>query len=91
MSRGDSPNKLVGRDAYIARLRAGETVQFRESGNSMSPRIKHRQLCTYAPVSKPADVEVGDAVFCKVGSNYYTHLVKAIRGDQYQISNLKGR
>lgn len=92
MSRdADTPNRLVGREAYIARLRAGETVQFREGGNSMSPRIKHRQLCTYTPVLKATDVQVGDAVFCKVGSNYYTHLVKAVRGAQYQISNLKGR
>jgi hypothetical protein len=68
-------------------LRDGETVAFREGGNSMTPRIKHRQKCTYAPVQTPADVKVGDAVFCKVKGRYFTHLVTAIRGDQYQISN----
>lgn len=67
--------KHYGKDAYIARLRSGETVSFREGGNSMTPRIKSRQLCTYAPVLTAADVSEGDAVFCKVGGAYYTHLV----------------
>jgi hypothetical protein len=52
----------------------------------MTPRIRHRQKCTYAPVQGPGDVKVGDAVFCKVRHSYFTHLVTAIRGDQYQIS-----
>jgi hypothetical protein len=81
---------LTGRDAYIARLKNGETVSFRESGNSMTPRIKHRQKCTYAPVIKAGDIGVGDAVFCKVGPWYFTHLVAGIRGDQYQIANNHG-
>lgn len=81
---------LMGRDAWIARLRAGETVSFREGGNSMTPRIKSRQKCTYVPVQSIEDIEVGDAVFCKVGSNHFTHLVTAIRGDQVQISNNHG-
>jgi hypothetical protein len=81
---------LTGRAAYIARLQAGETVSFRESGNSMTPRIKSRQKCTYEPVTGAADVKVGDAVFCKVGGNYYTHLISAIRGDEYQIGNNHG-
>lgn len=81
---------LTGKAAYIARLRAGETISFREGGNSMTPRIKSRQKCTYKPVLSPDDVKVGDAVFCKVGGSYYTHLITAIRGDQYQISNNHG-
>ena len=81
---------LTGKAAYIARLRAGETVSFREGGNSMTPRIKSRQKCTYSPVAAPDDVKVGDAVFCKVGGSYFTHLITAIRGDQYQISNNHG-
>ena len=61
----------------------------------MTPRIKHRQKCTYAPVLKPTDVKVGDAVFCKVGRNHFTHLITAVRGKseearQYQISNNHG-
>lgn len=81
---------LTGKAAYIARLRAGETVSFREGGNSMTPRIKHRQKCTYAPVRSAADVKAGDAVFCKVGRSYFTHLVTAVKGEQYQISNNHG-
>jgi sRNA-binding protein len=81
---------LTGRDAWIARLRAGETVSFREAGNSMTPRIKSRQKCTYVPVRSVTDIQVGDAVFCKVGSSYFTHLVTAIRGDQVQIGNNHG-
>lgn len=81
---------LTGKAAYIARLRAGETVSFREGGNSMTPRIRHRQRCTYAPVNGPGDVKVGDMVFCKVGRSYFTHLVTAAKGDQYQISNNHG-
>ena len=83
-------NVLMGRDAWISRLQAGETVSFREGGNSMTPRIKSRQKCTYTPVLSLEDIRVGDAVFCRVGSNYFTHLVTAIRGDQVQISNNHG-
>jgi len=81
---------LTGRDAWIARLRNGETVSFREGGNSMTPRIKSRQKCTYLPVRSMEDVHVGDAVFCRVGSSYFTHLVSAIRDEQVQISNNHG-
>jgi sRNA-binding protein len=81
---------LMGRDAWIARLAAGETVSFREGGNSMTPRIKSRQKCTYVPVSSMDDIAVGDAVFCKVGSSYFTHLITGIKGDQVQISNNHG-
>ncbi len=81
---------LTGRNAYIARLKAGEEVSFREGGNSMHPRIKHRQKCTYAPVNSATDVKVGDAVFCKVGKNYFTHIVKGIDGERYLIGNNHG-
>lgn len=82
---------LQGKAAWIARLKAGETVSFRESGNSMHPRIKHRQKCTYAPITGPEDVKVGDYVFCKVGPWTLTHMITAIKGDaqkgfMYQIS-----
>lgn len=81
---------LTGKAAWIARLRAGETVSFREGGNSMAPRIKSREKCTYAPVTGIDDIEVGDAVFCRVGGSYFTHLVSAKKGEQVQISNNHG-
>ena len=81
---------LTGKAAWIARLRAGENVSFREGGNSMTPRIKSRQKCTYSPVNSIDDIEVGDAVFCRVGGSYFTHLVSAKKGEQVQISNNHG-
>lgn len=85
---------LRGREAYKAKLLAGENVSFRESGNSMTPRIYHRQECTYAPVRTHDDVKKGDYVWCKVKGNHFTHLVTAKKpvegGFQYQISNNHG-
>ncbi len=76
-------------DPYIPRLLAGETVQFRPSGNSMSGRVEHRDLCTVAPIE--GSPRKGDVVLCSVGRAQYLHLVKAIRGgDRYQIGNNRG-
>jgi len=86
--------KLVGRDAHIARLRSGERTSFRETGNSMMPKIRSRQRCTYAPIAGPEELKKGDIVFCNVGRYHFTHLISAIKGDGkdrlYQISNNKG-
>ncbi len=95
MNNNTNTQGLQGKAAWIARLKAGETVSFRESGNSMHPRIKHRQKCTYAPITSPDDVKVGDYVFCKVGPWTLTHMITAIKGDPqngflYQISNNHG-
>lgn len=74
----------------MKRLQAGETVQTRLSGNSMTPRIKSRQLVTIEPVSL-AQVEEGDAVFCKVNGNFYLHLVTKKGADgRVMISNNHG-
>lgn len=56
----------------------------------MSGKIESGQLCTVEPVD-PATIEVGDIVLCKVKGFEYIHLVKARRGDQFQIGNNKGR
>ena len=85
-----SSDKLISRDALIARLRAGETVSFREGGNSMTPRIKSRQKCTYEPITQDTRIAKGDIVYCRVRSSYFTHLVTGIKGDQFQISNNHG-
>jgi hypothetical protein len=74
---------------YIRRLQNGETVQFRPRGNSMSGKVESGQLCTVVPVTD-APV-VGDIVLCKVNGRQYLHLVKAVRGDRYQIGNNRGR
>ncbi len=66
-------------------------MQFRPHGNSMTPIIKSGQLVTVEPVNDGAQgVGVGDAVLCKVGGRIMLHLVTALRGGQYQISNAHG-
>jgi len=75
--------------AHIAKLQAGEPVQFRPRGNSMSPRIESGQLCFVEPVD-PANLAVGDIVLCRVRSAEYLHFVKAIQGARFQIGNNRG-
>jgi hypothetical protein len=75
---------------YIARLKEGETVQFRPRGNSMRGKVESGQLCTVEPVD-PAALAVGDIVLCKVNGREYLHLIKAIQGARIQIGNNRGR
>jgi hypothetical protein len=85
---------LRGREAYIARLKNGETISFRSKGNSMTPRIKSGDKCTYIPVNDTEDISKGDMVYCHVGKYYFTHLVTGIKGSGkdtlFQISNNHG-
>lgn len=74
--------------SHIEKLAAGETVSFRPRGNSMNPKIKSGNLCTVSPITR--DIVKGDIVLCKVRGTQYLHLVTAIKGDQYQISNNHG-
>ena len=78
----------MNREREIKLLSEGKEVSFRPVGNSMSPRILSKQLVTFSP--NISDVKVGDVVLCKVEGNIYCHLVTAIQGDRYQISNNKG-
>lgn len=72
----------------VERLAAGETISIRVHGNSMTPKISSGDEITISP--DISDVRKGDAVFCKVRGSFYVHLVTAIRGDEYQISNNHG-
>lgn len=75
----------------VERLMRGETFITKESGNSMTPRIKHRQEHELKP-AKWEDVDVGDAVFCKVKGKYCTHLVHAKEESRgVHIGNIHGR
>jgi hypothetical protein len=74
---------------HIEKLKQGETVKFRPKGNSMIPKIKSGQLCTVEPVD-PKTLVQGDIVLCRVKGCQYVHLVSAIQGERYQISNNKG-
>lgn len=75
---------------YIEKLQRGETVSFRPRGNSMRPKIASGQLCTVRPLEAEEKLKKGDIVLCKVRSAQYLHLVKAVRGAQYQIGNNVG-
>lgn len=80
--------------SYISQLRAGNTVQFRPRGNSMTPKVNSGDLCTVVPIG-PGGVEVatlgkGDIVLCKVAGNEYLHLITAVQGKRFQISNNHG-
>jgi SOS-response transcriptional repressor LexA len=52
--------------AYIAKLKAGETVSFRPRGHSMKGKIESGHLCTVEPVTDVEILQKGDIVLCKV-------------------------
>ena len=63
---------------------------YKESGNSMTPIIKHREPVDIYPV----DVRLltpGDVVVSRVAGRIYTHLVKAVEGHRVQIGNNHGK
>lgn len=71
-------------------LQRGEIVEgYKESGNSMKPRIHHRQPITLAP-AQVDKIEEGDIVMVKVKGRIFTHLVKATNVDQVLIGNNHG-
>lgn len=70
---------------FADKLLSGEIIECRPRGNSMIPRIKSGQLVTISP--NVSDLRKGDVVFCKVRGKYLVHLLSAIQGERYQISN----
>jgi len=72
------------------KLKNGETFITSEKGNSMKPIIHSGQDHELTPVNSLDEVQVGDAVFCKVKGNYYTHLVKAKGQQGVLIGNNRG-
>lgn len=54
----------------------------------MKGRIDNGDLITVSP--DIANLEVGDAVLCKVKGSHYVHLIKAIKDEQYLIGNNRG-
>lgn len=75
---------------YITQLQAGATVQCRPRGQSMTPKIKSGQLCTIVPLAEGVTLEKGDIVLAKVNGNQYLHLISAVQGKRFQISNNHG-
>ena len=75
---------------HIKKLQTGETIQFKPRGNSMKGKINSGNLVTVEPISDQK-LKKGDIVLCKVKGHEYLHLIKAIKGKQYQIGNNRGR
>lgn len=73
---------------YIAALKDGRTISFRPKGNSMTPLINSGDLVTVSPMIGIPNKH--DIVLCRVKGNDYLHLISAIQGNQYQISNNHG-
>jgi hypothetical protein len=74
----------------LDRLANRETIlEYKESGNSMTPLIKSQQPVTLAPVDI-SKLEKGDIVLVKVKGNFYTHLVTAVEDERVQIGNNHG-
>jgi hypothetical protein len=79
------------RNYKLERLQNGETFVTSEKGSSMVPLIKSGQSHKISPILIE-DVKVGDIVYCRVGTRYYTHLVKALDSKKgCLIGNNKGR
>lgn len=80
----------MNKKAVIEQLLSGEPVYgYKESGNSMTPLIKHRQPIDLMPVN-PELLEKGDIVLVKVRGRVYTHKVIGLRKNQVQIGNNHG-
>ncbi len=75
---------------YIAKLSAGETVQFRPRGHSMKGRVADGALVTVEPIVDAEAIDVDDVVLCRVRGSQYLHLVKARRGQRFLIGNNVG-
>lgn len=73
---------------FVDQLLAEQTIQCRPRGSSMTPKLKSGQLITISP--DLTELHKGDVVFCKVKGKYYVHLLTAIQGERYQISNNHG-
>lgn len=72
---------------YIEQLARGEAVSFRPRGQSMKGKVRSGQLCYVEPITPDAELKKGDIVLCKVRSAQYLHLIKAVKGERFQIGN----
>lgn len=80
-------NKYVN---IVQRLQSGESVTYKEFGNSMLPKLKSGVKVTLSPCLLET-CQVGDIVLAKVNGTHYLHYVKAISSDgKVQIGNAHG-
>ena len=74
----------------IEPLSAGQAVEVRGTGNSMTPLLTSGQIVTVDPLGPNDELRKGDIVIAKVRGRVYMHLVRGLRGDQIQIGNNHG-
>ena len=72
------------------KLKEGHICKLTGYGNSMTPKIKSGQSVICIPVTDEVKLKKKDAVFCKVAGHYYLHMISAVKGKAYQISNNHG-
>ena len=83
-------------------LRAGRTISFCSSGNSLWPWIHSGDCCTYEPVTTASQLKLLDVVFCEVQPDhrstrkpaFFAHVIAQIKPREgrlaYYIHNLRG-
>lgn len=59
------------------KLKKGQSIVICPRGNSMTPKIKSGQKVKITPFDKMT-LKKKNIVLCKVGNNYYLHLVKSV-------------
>lgn len=74
----------------VVPLKEGHTVLVRDFGDSMVPMIFSGQTVRVAPYrSEP--LRKGDVVLAKVGGHLYLHKITALRAQEVQIGNNRGK
>ena len=81
---------MTNKDDVLEMLDMGCKPTHRETGNSMLPHIKSKQLVRLEPATADS-VEVGDIVLCRVKGRRMLHMVKAKNKKRgVLIANAKG-
>lgn len=73
---------------HLKNLEENGSITIKCGGNSMTPKIKSKEQITI--IKDFDDLKKGDIVFCKVNGRFFIHLITAIKGNKYQISNNHG-
>ncbi len=74
----------------IEQLKQGKTVIAHPRGSSMTPKIRSGDEVEIRPLKEGEVLKKGDIVLCRVRGIEFLHLITALRGEQYQISNNHG-
>jgi len=79
----------------LEKLQRGEYVINCEGGNSMAPKIKHREPVVLAPVKNPQLLQKGDIVYFKSKGSFKTHIIWTVKKEKdrtrFLITNIKGK